>query len=269
MKDSQKLEFVLGTLIPDVVIHLASISSAVECFNNPLLALQTNGIVTSTICDIIHRRQWNTKLIHASSSEIYKGHIDYTVKEDDTHMLHLHPYSIAKIMAHSIVDFYRNTYDLPFSNAVLFTVESPLKKDEFLLNKVANHAHDWKKNSKPLTLGNLESYRNIIHSLDVAHAIRLISLQDKGSNYLVCNENSVKISSVVIDIYRQSGIDVFVDNGSNIVETGTNKVIATTSVNRPGDMVTNIQGYPTKLKDLGWKPSLTIESIIGNIVSKD
>ena len=267
MTESKKLEFVLDTIIPDVIIHLGSISSSIECFNNPLLTLQTNGMVTSTICSIIHHKGWKTKLIHASSSDIYKGHIDYKVSENDTHMHHLHPYSIAKIMAHSMVDFYRTTYNLPFSNAILFTVESPLKRDEFLMNKVANHARDWKTNDKDvLVLGNLESYRNIIHSLDAAHAIRVISQQDKGSNYIVCNENSVKISNVVLNIYKQSGIEVFIDNNSNIVEKDTNRIIATTSVNRPGDIVTNIQGYPTKLKDLGWFPTFTIEDIINNII---
>ena len=50
------------------------------------------------------------KLFNASSSEIYKGHLDYLVEEDDTKIFHSHPYSIAKIMGHSMVDFYRKTY---------------------------------------------------------------------------------------------------------------------------------------------------------------
>ncbi len=79
------------------------------------------------------------KVINASSSEIYKGRVDYIVKEDDRNMFHLHPYSIAKTMGHSMVEFYRNTYGLPFSNGVIFTTESPLKASTFLLNKVARH----------------------------------------------------------------------------------------------------------------------------------
>jgi GDPmannose 4,6-dehydratase len=98
-------------------------------------------MATAYLCDIIHRNKLPTKLFNASSSEIYKGHVDYTVKEDDTNMFHRHPYSIAKIMGHSIVDFYRNTYGLLFSNGVIFTTESPLKSQEFLLNKVKRTFH--------------------------------------------------------------------------------------------------------------------------------
>jgi len=267
MKDTQKLEVFLDIIKPDVIVHLASISSAVTCFNNPILALQTNGMITASICDIIHRKKWKTKLIHASSSEIYKGHTNYTVTEDDTNMHHLHPYSIAKIMAHSMIDFYRNTYNLPFSNTLLFTTESPLKNNEFLMNKVAEHAKRWTIDNsiKSLTLGNLDSYRNIIHSFDVATAIYIVSKQDKGDNYVICNDESVKISNVVLDIYKASGINVVFDNNGNIVEKETNKIVATTLSTRPGDIVCDIKGCVTKLKNLGWKPSLTIQDIVKNI----
>ena len=261
MKDTQQLELVLDIIKPDVIVHLASISDSLTCFNNPILALQTNGMITVNICDIIHRKGLKTKLFHASSSDIYKGHINYTVKEDDTYMHHLHPYSIAKTMAHNIVDFYKTTYDLPFSNGILFTTESPLKSKDFLLNKVVKHA----KNTKEvLALGNLDSYRNIIHSFDVATAIHLICKQDKGDNYIICNDESVKISDVVIDIYKTSGINVVYDN-QNIVEKETNKIIATTLSTRLGDNVCNIKGCVTKLKNLGWKPTLNIKDIVKNI----
>ena len=262
MKDTKQLELVLDIIKPNVIVHLASISSSLECFNNPILALQTNGMITAFICDLIYQKGWKTKLFHASSSEIYKGHINYIVTEDDTHMYHLHPYSIAKTMAHNIVDFYRTTYDLPFSNGIMFTTESPLKSEDFLLNKVAKHA----KNTKEvLALGNLESYRNIIHSFDVATAIQLICDQDKGNNYIICNDESVKISDVVIDIYKTSGINVVYDN-QNIVEKETNKIIATTISTRLGDNVCNIKGCVTKLKNLGWKPTLNIKDIVQNII---
>jgi GDP-mannose 4,6-dehydratase len=260
MKDTKQLELVLDIIKPNVIVHLASISSSLECFNNPILALQTNGMITANICDIIYRKGLKTKLFHASSSEIYKGHVNYTVKEDDTYMYHLHPYSIAKTMAHNIVDFYRTTYDLPFSNGIMFTTESPLKSEDFLLNKVAKHA---KNTEEVLVLGNLDSYRNIIHSFDAATAIHLICKQDKGDNYIICNDESVKISDVVIDIYKTSGINVVYDN-QNIVEKETNKIIATTST-RLGDNVCNIKGCVTKLKNLGWKPTLNIKDIVQNI----
>ena len=268
IKDTKKLELMMTIIKPDIIVHLASICSSVKCFNEPILSLQTNGMATVDICNIIHTKGWKTKLINASSSEIYKGHINYNVTENDTYMHHLHPYSIAKIMGHNMVEFYRTTYDLPFSNIVLFTIESPLKSREFLLNKVADHAHSWKNTNKPLELGNLSSYRNIIHSSDVAKAIDIIIKQDKGDNYVICNEESVQMINVVLDIYKASNINVYVNSDMSIVEIDTNNVVATTLLNRAGDIISDIKGSSKKLKALGWKPQFTIQDIINDIVNK-
>ena len=141
------LENFIVIVNPTVLIHLAGISHSDIALENPIQTLHTNGIVTASLCNIIYRNKLETKLFNASSSEIYKGHQNYVVEEDDDNMYHLHPYSIAKIMGHSIVDFYRVKYGLPFSNGILFTTESPRKSLNFLLNKVANHIKSWKKRS--------------------------------------------------------------------------------------------------------------------------
>ena len=199
MNDSDELEDVVSIIKPDAIVHLASISNSQHAMNNPIGSLETNGMLTARLCEIIYKNGWKTKLFNASSSEIFKGHVDYEVREDDCNMYHSHPYSIAKIMGHSMVDFYRKTYGLPFSNGVIFTTESKLKRPEFLLNKVASHIQSWKSgNRTTLTVGKLDSYRNIIHASDVASAIHTIISQNRGDNYVICGETSHKMYDLVL-----------------------------------------------------------------------
>ena len=148
---------------PDVIVHMASITSSLYALNNPLETINANGMLTVKICDIIQKNGWKTTFFNASSSEIYKGHVDYFVEENDHNMFHIHPYSIAKTMGQNMVEFYRKTHNMNFSNGVIFTTESPLKKQLFLLNKIANHIKAFKTGDMvtPLVLGNLDSYRNI------------------------------------------------------------------------------------------------------------
>jgi GDP-D-mannose dehydratase len=186
-----ELESYLLIVKPDIIIHLAGISNSKCALENPVETINTNGVMAGKLCDIIHRNKLNTKLFNASSSEIYKGHINYFIEEDSTDFKHSHPYSIAKIMSHSIIDFYRNTYNLPFSNGILFTTESPLKSKQFLLNKVSDHIKN--RISEPLNVGNLDSYRNIIHASDVASAINVIISQNYGDNYVICGNELNKI----------------------------------------------------------------------------
>lgn len=264
MNDDAILENTLIILKPDVIVHMASISSSQYAYNNPLETITSNGLLTVKLCDIIHKHGWNTKLFNASSSEIYKGHVNYTVTEDDHNMYHSHPYSIAKTMGHNMVKFYRETYNLPFSNGVIFTTESPLKKPHFLLNKVAKHIKECNDTHHitPLIVGDLSSYRNILHASDVANAIHKIILQDIGDDYLICNTESHKVYDLVVQKYAIAGIKL--EQRENILyKQGTNTEVVIMENKYLGfdALPTHIKGYPTKLLKLGWKPIKSIDSV--------
>jgi GDP-D-mannose dehydratase len=264
-----ELDNVLTIVKPDYIIHLASISSSHYAFNNPIEALKTNGLITAYLCEIIHKNCWKTKLFNASSSEIYKGHIKYNIDENDNNMFHTHPYSIAKIMGQSIVDFYRQTYNLPFSNGIIFTVESSLKKPVFLLNKISNHIKHWLDNKEPIILGNLDSYRNIIHASDVANAIFYILEEKNGNNYLICNDNSYKITDLVKLLYSRANINLIKDNNI-FYDSNTNLPVISIQENQLSfeSALTNISGTATNLKNIGWEPLISIENILDEIYLK-
>lgn len=269
LNNTQHLENVLCIVKPDIIIHLASISSAQYAFQNPIETLYSNGLVTAQLCEIIHRKGWKTKLFNASSVEIYKGHVDYTVDEEDlTHTYNLHPYSIAKIMGQSMVDFYRTTYQLPFSNGILFTTESKYKRPEFLLNKMGKHIKTWKQGEKTaLKVGNLDSYRNIIHACDVASAIHSILKQEKGDSYLLCGYQSYKILDLVFRLYSLANIEL-VQRENILYEKATDEKVVVMDTTPPGLDSTpiHIRGEPKKLEKIGWKPIFSIDDILGELV---
>lgn len=269
LHDFYTLEEIILTIKPDIIVHLAGVSSSIKAFHEPTNTAITNGTVAIKICEIIHTNNLSTKLFNASSSEIYKGHVNYVVQENDNNMFHNHPYSIAKIASHSMVDFYRNTYNLNFCNGTIFTTESPRKSPDFLLNKVSNHAKNWKKTDKPLILGNLDSLRNILHAKDTANAIHHIIQQEKGDNYLICNFKSYKMLDIVIDIYNECGIKLFISENV-LYDSITNEpvVVIGNTLKETDNQIVNIQGYPEKLLTLGWKPEYNLELLIRDIVKK-
>lgn len=266
IRNSIELELNLSIIKPDIIIHLAGVSSSIEAFNNPIYTIELNGMTVAHICDIIYKNKWPTKLFNASSSEIYKGHINYDVKENDNNMYHCHPYSIAKIMGHSIVDFYRDTFDLPFSNGILFTIESKYKNANFLLRKIADHSKKWKKTFEPIKLGSLDSYRTILHASDAAKAVKIILEQNKGDNYIINGNENIKVIDLVLKTYTLSGIDITViDN----VLYSNNKIVAVIENSNKGiDIVSiNITGTAAKLYSLGWSPKYSTDDIVNEIVS--
>jgi GDP-mannose 4,6-dehydratase len=271
MNDTPQLEHYLTAIKPDIIIHLAAISSSKYAMDNPLETLNSNGMVVAEICEIIHRNRWKTtKFFNASSSEIYKGHVQRDVAEDDTHTYHNHPYSIAKILGKSVVEFYRDMYGHPFSNGVIFTTESPLKRPEFLLNKVAKHIREWSNTRDPLYVGNLDSHRTIIHASDVATAIRTIVVQPVGDTYLICStDKSRRVYDLVANLFDYAGIPVSAQNNT-FYDDETNRpilVIQDDVYKGFENNLTNISGTPTKLLKLGWTPHYTTEMILKELVS--
>jgi len=270
MQDTKQLEHIISCVKPDVIIHLASISSSQDAFDKPIETLSINGMLTAQLCEIIHRNKWRIKLFNASSSEIYKGHVDYMVKEDDANMHHIHPYSIAKIMGHSMVDFYRTTYGLPFSNGIIFTTEASRKKTVFLLNKVAKHIKTWLSGIKePLILGPLHSSRNILHASDVASAIKTIISREHGENYLICNQQSFLMYDLVLALYKKADIileireqdeTLYDQDGNCVVQINKNSEL------NIDDRPINIRGIPSKLLSLEWKPIVQIGQILDELL---
>ena len=265
IKNKDELEVNLNIIKPDIIIHLAGVSSSIEAFKNPINALELNGMSVAYICNIIYKNKWTTKLFNASSSEMYKGHIDYDVKENDNNMYHCHPYSIAKIMGHSIVDFYRTTYNLPFSNGIFFTIESKYKNGNFLLRKISDHSKKWKETFEPIKLGSLDSYRNILHASDAAKAVKSILDQNTCDNYIISGSENIKVIDLVLKVYALSGIDITLTD--NILYSN-NKIVAVIENSNNGidTFSINITGTSSKLHNLGWSPKYLIDDIINEIL---
>ena len=183
------------------------------------------------------------------------------VQDNDINFRPTTMYGICKLVGHQIVDSYRKKYGLPFSNGVLFMTESKERSENFLLKKVMNHARAWQQGSRePLSLGNLDSYRNINHCQDVSNAISIILDQPFGSTYVVCGSNFIKVEDLVIQIYGLFNI-VLKKSGQRLVDLVTDTAVVTLGPCLRSN-VTTINGNPVALRALGWSPTYTTQAIL-------
>jgi GDP-mannose 4,6-dehydratase len=263
LTDIDYLNYLIKLIQPDNIVHLASISNTEECEKNPVDTIDMNGRLVGCICNIIHMNNLNCKLFNASSSELFNGHIEYLVKDDDINMFPTTLYGITKMMGHNIVEYYRLKYNLPFSNGILFTTESKLRNENFLLKKVVKHAQNYKNIEKPILLGNLESWRNINHAEDVAVAIQLILEQPKGDRYVICNINFNQLEEIVIKIYKKYNI-ILSKQDNGYIDLNTKNMIILTD-NNFRNTITKINGVSSKLLSIGWKPKYNTQSILDDL----
>ena len=260
IRDKKQLELAILTVCPDVVIHLASLTKTEDCIQFPVESCEVNAVSTVQLCDIIHKNKLKTKLLNASSSEIFKGHINYTVGDNNQLYKPTHPYAFAKVLGHQMVEYYRNTYNLPFFNCVLYTTESSLRNDFFLLKKLTNHSKTWMNTKLPIHVGSLESNRSIVHAYDVAKAFLVIANQSTARDYIVSSDESYKIKDLVKLIYNMANIDIVEKNNMFVELDSKLPVIIMDSCFR--NEITDIKGDNASLKSIGWTQSYSIEETL-------
>lgn len=221
------------------------------------------------IIDIISKLNYKTHIINASSCEIYKGNgnnIHYLIQENDINYNPTHPYAYSKLLAHNMIKYYRENKNMLTSNAILFTTESPYRKDNFLLKKCVNHIKNLKDgNTSILTLGNLDSYRNINHAFDVCNALILIGEQN-SDDYLVCSDNYICVKDIIIKMYKYSGIDLIEDVDNELFYYNS-KIVIEFNKYKNNFIDSNLNGNCQKLKSLGWKPIFNTELIFKDILN--
>ena len=266
LRDKINLERFILELQPNIIIHLAGISNLEECALDPINAIVINGHVTVNICEIIHKNNLDCKLFNASSSEIYKGHNIYTIKEDDTFYMPNHPYGISKLVAHNMVDYFRVVHKQHFSNGIIFTTESHRRTPAFLFKKIANHIKSWKNgNREPITVGCLKSYRTLLHASDVAHAIKCIIEQNKGDNYLICGDDHTSVEDIISRMFELAGMAVSIsDTEIRSVETADLIVKIGGSLRGANS---SIHGNCQKIKQLGWCQMYDLDAICNDHLS--
>lgn len=242
---------------PDVIVHLAGISNTEICIANPKDAGMVNGYATVELCDIILKNNLKTKLFNASSSELYKGHLNYTITDNDDNMRATHPYSFAKQLGHLMLNFYRDKCNLPLYNGILFTTESSRRSELFLFSKMAKHILS--KATEPLTVGSLDSCRTILHAYDVAEAIYCIMTRGEPQNYVICGDNPIKVQDMVQLLYKCVNIETEF-KGGNLVNKSNGEILLKITAPLRGAS-TQIHGANVLLKELGWHQSVTNEMI--------
>ena len=154
-----------------------------------------------------------------------------------------------------------------FSNGILFTTESKLRKPTFLLKKVALHAKAVQEgSSEPLVLGSLASYRTITHASDVAAAIQIVLAQPRGDNYLICASNSQTTEELVLTIYKQHGI-LLEKRDSDFYNRETGGLIIKTNRDQHmrEELCVNITGHCQRVAGLGWKPVYAVTDILADM----
>jgi GDPmannose 4,6-dehydratase len=253
--DQGSVEHLLDKIQPDEIYNLAAQSHVRISYDIPQFTAQTNAVGVLNMLEAYRRSCPNAKFYQASSSEMFGSAVDSDgYQRETTPMNPVSPYGCTKVFGYNIVRNYRNAYKLHASNGILFNHESPRRGSNFVTNKVVKAAVAIKLGLEDkLELGNMDAYRDWGHSKDYIKAMHLILQQDKPGDWVVATGETRSVRDMCEYVFSKLGLDY------------NQYVVQNQKFLRPEELP-YLKGDSTKVRELGWKPEYTFESMMDEMI---
>lgn len=233
----------------DYVVHFAAESHVDRSITNPGIFILTNVVGTQVLLDA-SKQIGISKFVHVSTDEVY-GELDFdptTFFTEDTPIQPNSPYSASKASSDLLVRAYHETYSLPVNITRCSNNYGPYHFPEKLIPLTISRLL---KEQKVPVYGDGKNIRDWLHVYDHCAAIDLVLHEGvNGEVYNVGGHNERTNLEVVKTIIST------LEKSEELIEFVT-------------DRLGHDKRYaidPTKLEQLGWKPTYTFETGIAQTI---
>tara|TARA_B100001057_G_C22865793_1_gene956437 strand:+ start:2805 stop:3839 length:1035 start_codon:yes stop_codon:yes gene_type:complete len=259
---------------PDYIYNLAAQSFVADSFEHPHLTSEVNYHGLLNILEAIKIEGLDCSIYQASTSEMY-GDVLSDPQNEDTPFNPMSPYAVAKAAAHYLGRNYRFAYGIKASNGILFNHESELRGREFVTRKITSQLALIRECAIPaVRLGNLESVRDWGYAPDYVKGMIMINESKIASDYVMATNTVTSVR----EFFKASAIAAgfspeFEGDGMNerCICKNTSKVLCEVDEKyfRPSD-VNYLRGDYSKIqKELGWRPTTSLETMTEKMVISD
>lgn len=267
LRDQESLTAAVERCEPDEVYNLGGISYVPLSWRQAEITAEVTGVGVLRILEAIRivsgaRGSQSTagrqiRFCQASSSAMY-GKVQETPQNELTQFHPRSPYGVAKAYGHHITQSYRETYGMHASSGILFNHESPRRGREFVTRKVSLGVARIKLGqATELRLGNLEALVDWGFAGDYVRAMHLMSNRDAADDYVVGTGRLHSVQQLVKLAFSCVGL-----NWRDHVRIDPELV-------RPADAVVLCADYKKAELELGWRPSMSFEDLVGLMVESD
>ena len=258
LTNQKKLVEILNMIQPDQIYNFAGFSSVHQSWQKPDLVAAVNSLVPAVILKWCLDVKPSTRLLQASSSEIFGASTTSPQNEFTPHSP-ITPYGLSKSFSHTLVQQFRNEYGLHASNAILYNHESPLRDAHFVTRKITRAVASIAQGSKELIhLGQIQSQRDWGWAPDYVDAMHRIMGQEMPGDYILATGVAHTVADLLSFAFQHIGISDY-----------TQYVKYDERNDRHVDP-TNLVGSSFLASErLNWAPSKNLEEIIAAMVDFD
>ena len=280
LTDSTNLIRIIQQVKPDEIYNLGAQSHVAVSFETPEYTANSDAIGTLRILEAIKilGLEKQTKFYQASTSELY-GLVKESPQNEKTPFYPRSPYAVAKLYSYWITVNYREAYDIFACNGILFNHESPRRGETFVTRKITRGLTRIDKGLENcLYLGNIDAKRDWGHAKDYVEMQWQMLQLEKPEDFVIATgrmESVRKFCELTSNVLgwnkggNSSGI-FWENKGINEIgrrsDTGQIVIKIDPRYYRPTE-VKELLGDASKAeKVLGWKPKITLEQLVEEMV---
>ena len=270
----------INNLYPDMerleVYNLAAQSHVKVSFEMPEYTADSDAFGTLKLLEAVMNNNLRdkTRFYQASTSELY-GLVQEVPQSETTPFYPRSPYGVAKLYAYWIVKNYRESYGMFACNGILFNHGGVRRGHNFIERKITLGLSKILRDEKEiLTVGNLNSLRDLGNSKDYVEGMWLMLQQDKADDFILATGKMYSIRDMIEIAFGHKGFNIKwkgegIDEIGFDEKTGRELIFVDKKYFRPAE-VEQLLGNPTKAqKILGWTAKTSINELLKEMVDYD
>ena len=247
--DKQRIQDIISEIRPDIIFHLAALTSPAESLKNPVETINNNISGQLNILEAVRNLELDCKMLVVSSAEVYGNVNEKNIPTTESaELLPNTPYGVSKATQDLLGYQYSKSYGLKNVRVRPFNHIGPGQAPIFVVSAFAKQIAmiERGQQEKIIKVGNLTPKRDFTDVRDVVRAYKLLMEKGKfGEVYNIGSGKSYEISEIlnILMSFSTEKIDVVEDS----------------ALVRSVD-VKELRCDFSKLKnDTGWEPEIPIE----------
>jgi GDP-4-dehydro-6-deoxy-D-mannose reductase len=186
---------------PEVVYHLAALSSVGESWERPAETLLENVESAVNVLEALRYEAPDARTVWVSSCEVYGSPTAVPIPEDAP-LRPANPYAVSKLAGEQLAAVYADAHGLELVRARPFNHTGPGQQSRFIASSLARQIAEGKLDGRDpieLVTGNPDTRRDFTDVRDVVHAYRLLASTDglRGEVFNVCSGKSISAAGQV------------------------------------------------------------------------
>lgn len=253
LSDKQATSAMVKDYAPDYIVHLASISSVGQSWQNPSHCFKNNTDIMLSILDSVAENHLRTRILSIGSSEEY-GYSAEPLREDMP-LNPQNPYAVAKVSQELLGKLYAQSMGVNVVMTRSFNHIGPKQSDRFVVPSFMRQLVNIKNGAEnKMLVGNINVARDFLDVRDVVDAYyKILHNGQNGEVYNVCSGRAYQLRELI-------------SLAENLLDIRANIEIDPTRL-RPNDVML-IVGNNGKLRSaLNWQPHYDMKQTITDILT--